>query len=76
MGKVFGILTLVAALWIVAELTTKGMQGAFGGALAGASGSEVAAQPRPTSIPKRAGDKVEAAHHEAAERRDRMLGGN
>jgi len=72
MGKLVGIVMLVVSLWAVAELTTKGVDGAFGGAFA--SGDREVA--RPESVPQRAGAAVDSAHEEAADRRARMLGAN
>jgi hypothetical protein len=72
MGKLFGIVMLIVSVWAVAELTTKGMDGAFGGAFASDDGEVV----RPASVPQRAGAAVDHAHEEAANRRDRMLGAN
>ena len=75
MGKAFGILMLVAGLWAAAEITTKGVEGAFGGMFASAD-APAQAGTSPASIPKRSGAAVDDAHHEAAERRARMLGAN
>jgi hypothetical protein len=72
MGKVLGILAIVAAIWVSAEVYTKGTAGAFGGLLvrAGAvdGGSEAAADPG-----HRAGARVSEAHAEADARRSRLL---
>jgi hypothetical protein len=75
MGKILGLAMLVTALWVGMEVYQQGVDGAFGGAFAtlGDSGGEDA--PRDgRSIPRRAGDKAQAAHDAAAARRARMLG--
>jgi hypothetical protein len=75
MGKMFGILMIVVALWVGLEVYQNGTDGAFGGALAGLTGSSEERQPgerRP--VPQRAGAAVERAHTAANARRERLLG--
>ena len=74
MGKIFGMLLVVVGIWVGLEVYQSGIQGAFGGALAGlgGSGSEQAAV-TPRSVPQRAGAAVERAHAEAEARMERML---
>ena len=74
MGKIFGILLVVAGIWLGLEVYQNGIQGAFGGALAGLGGSaEEQATRESRSLPRRAGDAVERAHAESEARLNRML---
>jgi hypothetical protein len=75
MGKVFGLLLIVAGLWVGLELYQHGPNGAFGGALARIGGAEPTA-PREfdASTPQRAGAAVERAHQQTDDRYSRMLG--
>jgi hypothetical protein len=77
MGKLFGILAIVLGVWLAAEVGMKGIDGAFGGILA----SEQAAAPTgdpvagsAQAVPQRAATKVDRAHREAQQRRERLLG--
>ena len=78
MAKVFGILALVVGLWISMEVVNKGVDHAFGGIFASekmaAQNGNGDAKGSRRSVPRRAGDKVDAAHAEAAQRRERLLG--
>jgi hypothetical protein len=74
MGKVFGLLLIVALVWVGLEFYTEGPSRAFGGvfasfAPAGSSGSDEES----LSVPQRAGASVARAHRDADERRERML---
>lgn len=75
MSKLFGILALVLGVWFAAEVATRGVEGAFGGAFATDGAEDVPdAEPRTVrSVPQRAGDAVERAHEEAAARRQRLM---
>lgn len=74
MGKMIGILLVVVGIWLGLEVYQNGIQGAFGGALAGLRGSADEQGLRdPRSVPQRAGAAVERAHAEAQERLNRML---
>jgi hypothetical protein len=73
MGKVFGILLIVGLVWIGLELYTEGPSRAFGGAFASFAGKSIPNDDPELSTPQRAGASVARAHHEADERRDRML---
>ena len=74
MGKIFGILLVVVGIWLGLEVYKSGVQGAFGGALAGLAGSaDEQTVGNPRSVPQRAGDAVERAHAEAEARLERML---
>ncbi len=75
MGKIFGLVTLITALWVGMEVYQKGVDAAFGGAFAVLGDSDGEDAPRDgRSVPRRAGDKAQKAHDEAAARRARMLG--
>jgi hypothetical protein len=69
MGKLIGLLLGVTALWVGLEIYQNGVEGAFGGMLAGGS-AEV--RPAPTA-PQRAGAAVERAHGESDVRREKLL---
>ncbi len=75
MGKMFGLVVLVIALWVGMEVYQEGVDGAFGGAFAemGDSDGEQASRDG-RSVPRRAGDKVQGSHDAAAARRAHMLG--
>jgi hypothetical protein len=66
MQKVFGILFMILAIWIGIEVFTKGMDGAFGGILAGHSGTQASAQSG--GLPSRARDRVNSALRTREER--------
>jgi hypothetical protein len=72
MAKLIGILLIVVGVWVGVEVYSQGLDGAFGGRLASrsAGGAEPIAR---RSTPQRAGDAVVDAHHEAADRRARLL---
>jgi hypothetical protein len=75
MGKMFGLVMLITALWVGMEVYQQGADGAFGGAFAALGDSDGDGAPHDgRSIPRRAGDKAQAAHDEAAARRARLLG--
>ena len=74
MAKIFGILLVVVGIWLGLEVYQSGIQGAFGGSLAGLGGSaDEQAVGNPRSVPQRAGDAVERAHADAEARLERML---
>jgi hypothetical protein len=58
MGKVFGILFMVLAIWVGIEIYTKGSQEAFGGALAWLGGETPTEQTDGRSPMQRFGDRV------------------
>ncbi len=73
MGRIFGILTLIASLWVGLEVYQKGTRHALGGALAflgDDSGATLADAP---SVPQRVGRAVGEDHRRAEERRNRLL---
>jgi len=73
-AKIFGMLLVVVGIWLGLEVYQNGIQGAFGGALAGLGGSaDEQAVANPRSVPQRAGEAVERAHAEAEARLERML---
>lgn len=79
MSKLFGLVVIVLSVWVAAEVFNKGLEGAFGGILAGGSGESATAEAssapvRPQTIPQRSGERVEQAHAEAAARREQLLG--
>ena len=58
MGKVFGILFMVLAIWVGIEIYTKGTQQAFGGALTWLNGETPTEQTDGRSPMQRFGDRV------------------
>lgn len=75
MGRIFGLLVIVCAIWVGMEVYNYGVSGAFGGALAGLHGESRAPQEATRrSVPQRAGAAVEDAYGAAEERRNRLLG--
>jgi hypothetical protein len=60
MGRIIGIVLVVAAIWLAANYVTKGT----------ASPDEPESV---RSIPQRAGDKVREAYQEGAELRERLM---
>ncbi len=71
MGKMFGLISIILALWGASEIYTKGIDGAFDGLFASESGEAESRDQR--SVPQRAGDSAQRAYREADERRNRML---
>ena len=72
MAKAIGLLVFVCAIWAAFEVTTEGINGAFGGVFASADA--------PTNSPaeslfkaERAGAAVERAHQEREARLDKLL---
>jgi hypothetical protein len=61
MGKIFGILFIVVAIWVALEVFTEGVDGAFGGVFAGGS-------PPAASAPGDVAPRRRPAAAEAAER--------
>ncbi len=68
MGRAFGFLSLVVALWIVMEFYANGVDGAFGGALA--PGED---KPNPIMRTERAVDAFQRAYDESTARVDRAM---
>jgi hypothetical protein len=68
MGKLFGIVLLVTAFWIGAEISTNGTDGAFGGLFAS---DDPVGEMR--STPQRVGDKARRSIRAGEDRVDRML---
>jgi hypothetical protein len=64
--KVFGILFIVLAIWVGIEVFTKGMDGAFGGLLAGHSHAQASVESG--GLPSRARDRVNSAMRTREER--------
>jgi hypothetical protein len=74
MAKIFGVLLIVLGVWIGMEIFTKGMDQAFGGALAGfAEPSDSGDSPR-GSLVQRARDKVESSMQHAEDGANRASG--
>ena len=74
MGRLFGIIVIVAGLWAAAEIYNEGTANAFGGALT-RLGMVQAAQPgEEQHVGQRAGNRVSKSQAEAEARRNRMLG--
>ncbi len=68
MGKLVGIVLIVAAFWVGAELSTHGTKGAFGGVFA----SEDPIRDL-RSTPQRVGDKARRSLQAGEDRVNRML---
>ncbi len=75
MGKLFGILAIVAGIWIGLEVYTKGMDVAFGGVFAGLTDPVSDYEPSPDgrSPVRRIGDKVQDSINLGAERTRRGI---
>jgi hypothetical protein len=73
MAKAFGILLIVIGVWVGAEVFTKGVDGAFGGAFSILSG-ESAPEEDYRWAGERAGDALGRAHDETEARRREMIG--
>ncbi len=74
MGKVFGILLIVFALWIGLSIFTEGTDQAFGGILSRFTPAPVAGQARDTRAPlERVRERAEAAREAQLERIERQL---
>ena len=76
MGKLFGIILLVAGVWIGLEIFTKGMDGAFGGVFA--SGETTSAEAavdtvEPLPVYKRVGIQVGEDIERGFDRTDQAL---
>ena len=71
MGRAFGFLSLVLALWIVMEFYANGVGGAFGGALS--SGESGDKEPQAVLRTERAVDAFQRAYDESTARVDRAL---
>jgi hypothetical protein len=69
MARLFGIVLIVLAIWVGVEVYTKGVGGAFGGVLAGATDA-----PATRSTPDRALDAFQRAYDKSEQRVDRQLG--
>ena len=74
MGKVLGILLAAVSVWVMVEVYTEGVSGAFGGAFASLSGDGSEARvEHPASTAQRAGAAVERAHQEHEARYEELL---
>ena len=73
MGRVFGILMLVASLWIGLEVYQNGTRDALGGAFAFLGDDSEASPARAATLPQRVGRSVNEDHRLADERRNRLL---
>jgi len=73
MGRIFGLLLGVLAIWAASEVYLHGTDGAFGGALARFAGDEASPHDG-RSLGVRSGEKVENAYSEADARREKLLG--
>jgi hypothetical protein len=70
MGRIFGILCVLAAVWAMAEIYTHGFDGAFGGILAGWN-DPITQLPESDgrTLGQRVGDHVQGSLDDAYERR-------
>lgn len=73
MGKLISMVLMVLGIWVAVEVYTHGVDGAFDGALASRSADRSESSASMASLPKRAGDKVGAAHADADARRKKLL---
>jgi len=73
MVKVFGFLLFVVAVWVGIEVSTQGVDGAFGGAF-----SFLSDEPVPAAEHRWAGERAESAVNRAHDlgeaRREKLLG--
>jgi hypothetical protein len=74
MGKLISMVLMVLGIWVAVEVYTHGVDGAFGGALTTRSANGDESSASTASLPRRSGDKVEAAHAAADARRNKLLG--
>jgi len=74
MGKLLGIVVIVAGLWVGAEIYNEGTANAFDGALVRFGMVDEAQPGEQQRVAERAGTAVESSYAEAEERRSRMLG--
>ncbi len=72
MEKTFGMLVIAGMVWIGIEIYSEGMHGAFGGALASITGAEAPAEGEHVMTHNRAGEALERAHQERADRFDKL----
>ncbi len=73
MGSFISMLLAVASIWVLVEVYTNGVNGAFDGALARFGGESSEEATRATA-PQRAGRAVESAFAAGEERRRKVLG--
>ena len=72
MGRIFGILLIVVAIWIGMQIYLEGTRHAFGGAF----DSSIARAEAPRNVrttPQRAGDAVRGSLADEAEKRERLM---
>jgi len=74
MAKLVGVLLMVGALWVAAEVLTQGTEGAFGGVLARLSGEPAPAPEERSWAGERARGAVDRARDQAERKRSRALG--
>ena len=69
MGRIFGLLTFVLAIWIALEFYTNGVSGAFGGVLGSVGSDDTSAVLRT----ERAADAFQRSYDESMARVERQL---
>lgn len=75
MGKLFGIVIIVMAMWVGLEIYSQGVGGAFGGLLARFGSADEAENSASARAPlDNVRDKVNRDHEEGWARRERMMG--
>jgi hypothetical protein len=75
MGKLFGIVVIVLAMWVGLEIYTQGVRGAFGGLLAGLDSSDEQTETADGGAPlENLRNKVNRDNDEGWARRERMMG--
>ena len=72
MGRIFGIVVIVLAIWVGLEIYQNGTGGAFGGLFARTGVAEESTGER-QSTGQQAGSAVQQAHQDADDRREKML---
>jgi hypothetical protein len=72
MGRIFGILSIVAAMWIGMQIYLEGTRHAFGGVFDSSSHTPEAPGSTRTT-PQRAGDAVRSSLSDEEAKRDRLM---
>lgn len=72
MGRVFGILFIVVAIWVGLEVYTEGVSGAFGGALVEVGLAEAEEAPD-APVTERAGRAFSRAYDASVDRVERQI---
>ncbi len=73
MGRMFGLVLLLVSVWVGVEVYTRGLEGAFGGALASFAADDSPAHRAREKLSDRVESAARGAHRFAEERRDRLM---